>query len=122
LIQRAYLGIMELFKADGFWFQQDGASPHVSGVTRRFLLVRFPHVIPQEDWPANSPDLNPIENLWGIINSKVQEHDHTTVRGLRQAIFEEWNAIPPAICQSLVASMPRRLQQCIDLEGAWVDY
>ena len=46
-----------------------------------------------DDWPPNSPDLNPIENVWRILKSRVKLHHSMTHQELRKAIEDEWNAI-----------------------------
>ena len=46
-----------------------------------------------DDWPANSPDLNPIENVWKILKSRVKKHHPTTDKALRKAIEKEWTLL-----------------------------
>jgi len=52
-------------------FQQDGARSHRSKATIAWLDASIKHYIPPEDWPPNSPDLSPIENVWSIMATAV---------------------------------------------------
>ncbi len=52
----------QLFKDADFIFQQDLAPSHTNKS----------HGVGVLDWPANSPELNPIENLWGIVKMKMR--------------------------------------------------
>jgi len=52
-------------------FQQDGARAHASKATVAWLDTNIKHYIPPEDWPPNSPDLSPIENVWSIMATAV---------------------------------------------------
>jgi hypothetical protein len=55
-----------------FWiFQQDSATIHVANSTWEWFLQNEVHVI---DWPANSPDLNPMENVWAILCRSVYKY------------------------------------------------
>ncbi len=59
------------------------------------------------DWPGNSPDLNPVENLWTVLKDKVAEKQPTSIDNLKSAIAEVWaKEITQEYCQNLVHSMP----------------
>ena len=71
----------------------DNARPHTAGVSMDCLGEEGIDVI---DWPACSPDLNPIEHCWDMVDSRVRgrEHPPKTVRGPRTTIVDEWANIP----------------------------
>ena len=74
------------------------------------------------DWPSTSPDLNPIEHLWGILKRKVEERKVSNIHQLRDVIMEEWKRIPAATCAALVNSMPKRVKAVLDNDGGHTKY
>ena len=70
-----------------------------------------------KDWPGQSPDIFPIENLWGIIKSRLRQEDTSTTPKLELAIQKVWDEIPASHCQNLADSVPKRLKQVIKAKG-----
>ncbi len=64
------------------------------------------------DWLSMSPDLKPIEHLWGILKQKVKERKVSNTDQLRDVVMEEWKRTPVVTCEALVNSMPKGLRQC----------
>ncbi len=82
----------QLFKDADFIFQQDLAPAHTAKYTKSWLND---HGIGVLDWPANSPDLNPIENLWGIVMKKMRNKRKKNAYELKASVKETWTSIPP---------------------------
>ncbi len=100
-------------------FLQDGAPCHTSKVMA-FLREKRVAVM---DWPGNSPDLNPIENLWSILKKKLKEdHTITSLKKLQDAIKNMWVKLPNDLMKKLAQSMPNRLRMCIENKGQMTKY
>jgi len=100
-------------------FQQDNDPKHTSRIAREFLKENVREVI---DWPSNSPDLNPIENLWAIVKGNVERRQPKNLDELERFMVEEWNAIPRTVIINLVASMRRRCEDIIANNGERILY
>ncbi len=74
------------------------------------------------DWPSMSPDLNPIEHLWGILKRKVEERKVSNIHHLRDVIMEEWKRTPVETCEALVNSMPKRVKAVLENNGGHTKY
>ena len=119
----AYVGILErhmlpsrrrLFPGTPCLFQQDNARPHSARVTTAWLRRHRVRVL---DWPACSPDLSPIENVWRIMKRRIRQRRPRTVEQLKSCIHQEWAKIPLAKLQQLISSVPKRLQSVIKRKG-----
>ncbi len=99
-----------------FIFMDDNAPAHQGHIIRERLLEAG---VPQIEWPALSPDLNPIENLWDQLSHRVEGHNHApqNLNDLRAALQEERNAMPQQTTSRLVYSMRHRCQAVIDAQG-----
>ncbi len=95
-------------------FQHDNDPKHTSKTTVGFLKKNRVKVI---QWPSMSPDLNPIEHLWGILKRQVEHHSPSSIQSLKEVILEEWKKIDLAKCRQFVHSMPRRLGAVIKNHG-----
>ncbi|KAI2645658.1 Transposable element Tc1 transposase [Labeo rohita] len=80
------------------------------------------HGIPVLNWPANSPDLNLIENLWGIVKRKMRYARPNNAEELKATIRATWALITPEQCHRLIDSMPRRIAAVIQAKGASTKY
>ena len=100
-------------------FQHDN-DPKNTPKTTTALLKRLR--VKVMDWPSMSPDLNPIEHLWGILKWKVEVCKVSNIRQLHNVVMEEWKSIPVATSEALVNSMPRRVKAVLDNDGVYRKY
>ena len=95
-------------------FQQDGARCHTSAVTTKWLDDNLPSHIKPKDWPPNSPDLSPIENLWSILSLSVyKDPEPKNVYQLKRRLQRAWRSIAVGTLQTLIQSMPDRVSAVI---------
>lgn len=98
-----------------FIFQQDNAPCHAARVTVNWFQKRG---ITLMDWPGNSPDINPIENLWSCLKRMVAKEKPTTRQQLIETVIRTWHhVITQQDLQTLVASMPSRCAHVINSRG-----
>ena len=100
----------KLYGDEDFIFQHDLAPAHSAKTTGKWFTD---HGITVLNWPANSPDLNPIENLWDIVKRKLRVTRPNTVDELKATIEASWASITPQQCHRLIASMPRLIEAVI---------
>jgi len=112
----------DLFESMGIadWqLLMDKAPAHTSETCQAWLKQEGIKVV--EHWPSNSPDLNPIENVWGWMKSRVYKQNLHTLEELQAAVDEAWEAVPPEMLTKLMLGMPERLQKVKDLNGDYID-
>lgn len=109
-----------------FWFQQDGASPHTSHLSRDWLRDHFgKRVVSLKtdfEWAPHSPDLSPPDFfLWGYLKDKVYANKPRTISQLKVNIREEIRAIQRPVCKSVMLNFAMRLKKCTDLNGGHLE-
>lgn len=101
-------------------FQEDNAPCHTAKIVQQWLRKKK---VNRMWWPANSPDMNPIENLWGIMMKKLGSMSYSTKQQLIEKIIWIWHHdISVNICQSLAASMPKRIQELKRAKGGYTKF
>lgn len=103
-----------LFPGGDYIFQQDNDPKHTSKRAKKYVIDNN---IPTMEWPAQSPDLNPIENLWSILDRQLAYRQVNSEDQLFAALQEGWNDLDPAMLERLVDTMPERCQAVIDSRG-----
>ncbi len=103
-----------LFQGRSCIFQHDNARPHTASITTSWLRRRRIRVL---KWPACSPDLSPIENIWLHHKEEDATRRPKTVEQLEACIRQEWDNIPIPKLEQLVSSVPRHLQTVIKRRG-----
>jgi transposase len=100
-------------------FMQDNAPIHTAANVKRFLQG---HNISCLDWPAQSPDLNPIENVWHCIKQQLRDDNIRNLDELWTKIKEKWDALSPEYCRKLIEEMPKRLRAVKSQKGYATKY
>jgi hypothetical protein len=128
--QKQYQKVLERYMISQFYkwfpfnsgiFMHNGAPCHKAKSISNFLEEKFVEVLL---WPGNSPDMNPIENLWAIVKQRLKKIYITTKAQLIHALEEVWSTDPEIqpCCKKLVNSMPKRVNSLIKNKGFHTKY
>ncbi|GFT25425.1 transposable element Tc1 transposase [Trichonephila clavipes] len=123
-IDEVLLPHVRLFRGavgDKFVFMDDSATCHRTLAVQDCLDSEG---IQRLVWPARSPDLNPIENVWDALGRQVAGRNYppTNKNTLIRALIEEWDKLPQQLLDNVVQSMVRRVECCITLHGGHIPY
>ena len=102
------------------YFMQDGASVHTAKIVKEWFKS---HQIKVLDWPPQSPDLNPIENLWSFMKYKLQDYNTSSIPRLKEALLELWTTgLQMDTFIKFADSMPNRIKEVIARQGGCSNY
>ncbi|GFT37596.1 transposable element Tcb1 transposase [Trichonephila clavipes] len=104
-----------------FLFMDDNARPHRANIVDECLQSED---ITRMEWPAYSPDLNPIEHVWDMLGRRIaaRQPSPTCLPELRRALLDEWCNIPQDQIHNLILPMPKRCKACIASSGRHTPY
>ena len=102
-------------------FQQDNDPKHTSHIARRWFKDNKVNVL---EWPAQSPDLNPIEHLWAHLKQQLAKAKPapTNIDELWGRVQGEWINIPKQTCINLIESMPGRIAAMLRAKGGYTKH
>ncbi|GFW44390.1 transposable element Tcb2 transposase [Trichonephila clavipes] len=104
-----------------FILMDDNARPHRAGIVEEYLED---HGLERMEWPARSPDLNPIEHLWDYLGREVAALNPPprSLHELKQGLLCVWSSLPIPVSENLINSMGNRCRQCIQVRGGHIPY
>lgn len=104
---------------NGDWiFQQDSAPSHKAKICQKWLEDEIPDFIATDEWPPNSPDLNPLDySIWGTLEERVNSKYHSSIESLKASILKEWDNLTMEEVRKSIDAWPRRLRSVLTKKG-----
>ncbi|GFW56618.1 transposable element Tc3 transposase [Trichonephila clavipes] len=104
-----------------FILMDDNARPHRAGIVEEYLEN---HGFERMEWPARSPDLNPIEHLWDYLGREVAALNPPprSLHELKQGLLCVWSSLPIPVSDNLINSLGNRCRQYIQVRGGHIPY
>jgi transposase len=86
------------------------------------ILWKKEYEITSIDWPSNSPDLNPMENVWEVLKRETAKARVDTKEDFIKCIEDAWNSINQDTINKIIDSMSERIQEIINNKGDTINY
>jgi DNA-directed RNA polymerase subunit F len=103
---------------NNYIFQQDNAPIHTARFSKAFFDQKKMQII---EWPANSPDLNPIENIWGMMKMEIAKLTPNTKEELKSMVEQTYEQMSLDVIRNTIDALPGRLAKVIQLKGGKAD-
>ena len=100
-------------------FQQDNLSSHGEAGVQKWFKAKAINLL---DWPSNSPDLNPVENLWGWLKQEVKKENPRSLDDMKASLVRNWNKTTINFLKNFIDSLPQRFRLCIENGGERLPY
>lgn len=118
LLKQQMLPAIRRMSGDFFVFQQDSASAHRARETIELLRRETPDFIGPDLWPANSPDLNPVDyRIWGLIQERVYQKAIRDIDDLKQRLICVWAELKQSVIDKAIEQWRPRLRACVRAKG-----
>ncbi len=122
LVHHAVPGGLKLL-GKNFVFQEDNAPVHTAKANRKYLESKAAlGILRTMYWPPQSPDLNPIEQIWELLKSMVNKNSRSSKDTLWRSVQEVWQKISPSVLKKYIDTMPKRLLAVIEASGGHTKY
>lgn len=116
---KALPSIEAAYEGEEFVFMQDHAKAHTAKSTLEFLEESKVQFLEPDEYPPKSPDLNPIENIWGIMKQEVYSKQYRSKDDFKSAVQASWDRLSLQLVQDTIKNYPGRLQAVLDNLGAY---
>ncbi|KAK3517172.1 hypothetical protein QTP70_000287 [Hemibagrus guttatus] len=117
LVENLVVSAHKLNLPENWTYQQDNEPKHTARVVKQWFRDKQ-----WLEWPSQSPDLNPIENLWRKLKIRVRARKPSNLQQLGTFVKEEWGNILQQTCRNLVETYKKHLQAIIKNKVFSTDY
>lgn len=119
ILEKTLMKNIDTLYPDGRWiFQQDSAPAHKAKAVQAWLAAKCPQFISSEEWPASSPDLNPLDYcIWGTLEARVNATPHRSIESLKAKLIQEWDALSFDLVRAAIGCWRRRLALIVKHRG-----